>query len=479
MTGIEVKTPESPQPALAEISQVSSTDDSDDDDDIVKRTLVVDESPLMTNQLGVVENIQQLDKDKPVFGSEISMTSSDATVVASWNLSPDMDEIEDDNIYENKSHQKPEVYIEEPPEEQHIGSCNGGLNLTPKQLAEMLFFFDGAKKLWVSRSADEPTEKPASDPLFQEELKGSNATKSSQEWKRRAETLEQQCATMKTIARVDSANLVKLKRTVEMQREINSKKDIELHAQKLKLQALGQRVETMTKEADIRRETELELLETIRVLKEEVDQMSKASELSKVWKSRQTQRARYQNQILAAQILKTEMSVTELQSTLQQKEKENADLRCEVEALTARLGTYDGISDTVDVGVQTIHQDTRDATIQTNLQDTSGVTVPKVDQGTSTTNIAIAEALQQLSLRLQAVERGTVGQEDNTILAKTSESCPVVYDVQEEVEEVIQISKNQDEIEVFFASDYPNGELDYMDVAQQNAWCCGPWRVFS
>ena len=68
MTGIEVQPPESPQPALAEISQVSSTDDSDDDDDIVKRTLVVDESPLMTNQLGVVENIQQLDKDKPVFG---------------------------------------------------------------------------------------------------------------------------------------------------------------------------------------------------------------------------------------------------------------------------------------------------------------------------------------------------------------------------------------------------------------------------
>lgn len=453
MTGLEVETLES-APALAEISQVSSTDS---EDDVIKRTLFIDETPLMTNQLGVVENIQQLE-DKPVYGSEISITSSDATVVASWNLSAEIGG-SDCEGYNDESHQ--EILFEEPPEE-HIGSCNGGLSVTPKQLAEMFLLFNGARKLWSNQNPEEQTEKPESElPLQEPRVSIMSAESATKEvWKRRAETLEQQCTTLKAIARVDSANIVKLKRSVEVQRELNAKKDVELHGQRLNMRIVGQRVETMAKEAEMHRERETELLETIRVLKEEVDHLSKSAELSKIWKSKQTQRARIQNQILASQILKSEASVAELRTSLQQKEKENADLRCEVETLTARLGTLqDAATDE-----------------STNVVVEDDVQHPP--------NNDIMEALRQISERLQVVERWGVNREENrhdVSIEKESESDqPALEEAWKKPEDIIRISQHHDEIEVFLASQAEIAEADYLHIAsEQEPWCCGAWGIMA
>ena len=173
---IETK-PSSPEsiPSVTAISHGSSNESDDDDDDDYHHHYQDNASPrraLFPQSKGIVENLDQLVEDKKrtfvenldkvvqdkkrLFGSDISITSSDVTVVASWNLSPkntqdqeewdgsDKEDDDDDDAVsiQQETQREPRILLEDP-EEQPV-SCNGALSLTPKQLAEMFLVFEGA-----------------------------------------------------------------------------------------------------------------------------------------------------------------------------------------------------------------------------------------------------------------------------------------------------------------------------------------------
>eukprot|EP00538_Stauroneis_constricta_P004220 CAMPEP_0119552236 /NCGR_PEP_ID=MMETSP1352-20130426/5283_1 /TAXON_ID=265584 /ORGANISM="Stauroneis constricta, Strain CCMP1120" /LENGTH=845 /DNA_ID=CAMNT_0007598433 /DNA_START=531 /DNA_END=3068 /DNA_ORIENTATION=- len=89
-------------------------------------------------------------------------------------------------------------------------------------------------------------------------------------WKKRAESLEMECATLKHIMKLDSANLFKLRRAVEAQRSESQKKRVKVQIFQDEIRNMQSRLAIIQKERDGFREREMEYQQTIEVLKEQL-----------------------------------------------------------------------------------------------------------------------------------------------------------------------------------------------------------------
>lgn len=306
--------------------EYSDCDDDDNNDmGIVKRLFQVE-------NLGALSNAGTEVESNVLNASGLSTTSSETTVVASWNLSmkeslksdsgassssgenknkqshpseKDQDEqskpekqddpvipctplkqheLEDNAVpstdkenHATHNRQSPHIIEEIPPEEEATGaSCSGVLSLTPTQLANLFLAFQGNRKMWSSKFKDSVSEPDSSvDATDSTEcVVEETVPKTISTTDRDKESLLRECTALKQIIEQDSIKIVNLKRAIDAQQELNALKEIEMEDKQIELQIALDRIDAIKKEKDIMLERQEELLETIQILKLEVDKLS-------------------------------------------------------------------------------------------------------------------------------------------------------------------------------------------------------------
>ena len=232
-------------------------------------------------------------------------------------------------------------------------TCHGALNIDPKQLANVFALFKNEPKTPQSNSEKQSTDPPgirtielaAISPAA---IRSSAATieqpalgnahpwtgyarnqKMTAEmyWKPRAETFEKECGTLKGIISSDSSKIFQLKTALAAQ-------SAAIESSKEQLALAKRDIEVLQKEKEIFAETETEHCETIRILKEEVDRLTRddsciagesivtADETSSF--REELEQLRLENQLFASQIIEYEAELEKLTQDVEPLEKEAA-----------------------------------------------------------------------------------------------------------------------------------------------------------
>jgi hypothetical protein len=476
-------------PSLAETSYASSQQQleyDEDDDDLVARALFInDEGEEVTLRNNIVENIfklsQDRDESREVYGSGgISITSSETTVIPIWNLSPPKNVSEDGSFptakkeaptptppKEDESSSKAAaspLIFEEPPKESP--SCNGALSLTPRQLAEIFMAFE-ARHIW-------PVKTPPKEETTAQEQKETTAPDATTTptrpirqdgWMQRAESLGKECAALKKIIQDDSFKLLNLKRAMEAQRELNSLKEMEIEDKQIELQIAEDRLEALKREKEVSRERESELVETIRILKTEVDKLTRYKAMVECQPTSSEAslyaQAEYQDlsadlQLFSSQTAEQELTIVELQTTVDKKEKENQRLRTDIEDLQKRL------------------EEQSKAGTNYNPADEEEA----IRKGTPT---ELGEILQNITKRLEAVEKEKEQTESLFVqeLRKKNDEMDefrlLLKRESQRSEAVLKISQDPDEIEVLL----PGKQKEDKAQSPNSGCCCHAWSAIS
>jgi uncharacterized coiled-coil protein SlyX len=485
-------------PSMAETSMAS-----DDGDDVARALFVIDESH------EVVENIQKLSEDcaedREVYGSEISITSSETTIVTSWNLSPQDPSEEHDGrfptVFEvpryrdartpakeviasydkenNATHnRKSPTIVEEPPEE--AASCNGALSLTPRQLADIFLAFE-ARTIWPMKqkeSEEISTETPATPPSNKAEetdqprpMNPSRKDASDH----REESLGRECAALKRIIQNDSSKLLNLKRAMEAQRELNTLKEIEIDDRQLELQIADQRIEALKREKELFRERESELVETIRILKEEVDKLSRYKCTNEAEKARNNENEEalldesefhdleVDIQLFSSQIVEQELAIAELRSTVEEKSQENQELKNQLKSLQAKLGEMEN-----------------EITKLSSKANSSSTELPS----------DLGKIIENISKRLEAVEKEKHQAESNFSKELNKKDYEIdeirntlILEKATAEENLLKISQDPDEIEVLLPRQKEEEKAPPPKIPNLNCCCdtsaCDAWRTIA
>lgn len=206
------------------------------------------------------------------YGSEVSITSSETTAVASWNRShmattlsttnnePSKDDMPNLETSQDSflPRQSPTITIEDPLDESV--TCHGPL--TTRQMAELLGAFQsramGNPRSHSTPSTTERNHPPTPPPMTPRE-----------------ELLLRERAALKKIIQDDSVKIINLRSAMEAQRGMNTVKDIEIEDKEFELQIALDRIDALKKEKEVLREREDALMQTIQILKTEVDKLSK------------------------------------------------------------------------------------------------------------------------------------------------------------------------------------------------------------
>lgn len=229
-------------------------------------------------------------------------------------------------------------------------ACHGALNISPKQLAEVFAMFAADRK---KSTEDKPTtgaegqppqaEEPATPaPLehsvvaatcpprdnpftLEERFKSQSRTAhpkltSEMYWKPRTKTLEKECETLKEILADDSSKILQLKSALETLRGDRLRSLVDIKSCQEKLEATQRELDTLTKEREVWLEDETEYRETIRILKNEVDVMTRddkrkkspTKEMSTQKNFDELQQLRLENQLFASQIVDYEAELDRL-----------------------------------------------------------------------------------------------------------------------------------------------------------------------
>lgn len=212
------------------------------------------------------------------FGSEVSTTSSETTAVAAWNRShmttnstahdnnqkPSVDDIPGQESHQHsfQPRQMPTITMEDPLEESV--SCHGPL--TTRQLAELLGAFQ-SRAMGTSRS---PTPSPSTTTTTTERDHPPTLPSMTP----REELLLRERAALKKIIQDDSVKIINLRSAMEAQRGMNTVKDIEIQDKEFELQIALDRIDALKREKEVMREREDALMQTIQILKIEVDKLS-------------------------------------------------------------------------------------------------------------------------------------------------------------------------------------------------------------
>ena len=359
-------------PSLAESSCASSSPESEDIR-TVTRTLFSDKASTVRVAKDVVENIEEIADRDCQFECGVSTTSSDMTVVANRNLSAktyiseteetylpsilngrnDEDDGNDDGVglFPAKEYSRGltpnRLVFEDPPEA--TTACNNPLSLTPKQLADIFLAFEGAQRIWPPKASRSEEEELGST---------DSATKSptrSDGWTQRAESLERECISLKKIIRDDSSKLLNLRSALEAQRELNSMKHVELAEKSVELQIAEERVLALRREKEEFRERESELVETINILKSEVDTLTRFKSTIEASKEEDDEDQSLASQLMEMEQMKSKIEfssmriseqetiITELRRSVESKEAENCQLQKDLVTLQEKRDIEDSV----------------------------------------------------------------------------------------------------------------------------------------
>lgn len=197
-------------------------------------------------------------------------------------------------------------------------SCPGGLTLSPIQLAGIFDMFDGAQKHWPLKQADATQPSPPSEAST---TLTSNMGSYTGSGTPRVESLKHECTALKEILLVDSENILKLKTEQEKLRANSSERFVEIRLLKLEL-------DKAKREKELQQERESQHQETIKILKHEVDTLTKnGNSMSR----KKIEQMRLENELFAAQIIENEEEMREVHSSLQLLADENLEMRSKLE----------------------------------------------------------------------------------------------------------------------------------------------------
>jgi hypothetical protein len=317
-------------PALPFIDPISRSDSAESMENSIVRTAFVD-SVEESSTVYVEESLQNfLERSKDYSESGPSIASSDVTVVATKNLTGDTFDLlgntgipekevknQDDHVKvtETKSKRRENIVLEEP--EASLPSCSSALSLTPKQLSEIFFAFEGAKNLWPCRKNEEDPRNDTSDlvevkdeiaeaefddnkenPVINDKstfvkiparsvtdemrnplrMTGINNNNGNSNKQPTSDSLKNECAALKKIIKVDASSIFKLKKALDSLREMNSKKDVELQRLRRELMATRLSLENVTKERDVGVKRHQDLADINKTLEEEISFLSSLRE---------------------------------------------------------------------------------------------------------------------------------------------------------------------------------------------------------
>jgi hypothetical protein len=361
-----VSTPESAVPSLTESSPAST--DTDD----VTRVLFDIDTPEQKSRTSSprVHWPNQDGYSSDVSVGSLALSLGDASYIVKREHHGDSQSFTSHSPQQLVSGSKPDlprskvgdVVVIEP-------SCHGGLNLSPIEVAKIFDIFDGSQKHWPPHKAYSDSEVEFQPPSSTSETSTtvtSNMGFSSGKSTQREKSLEHECVALKEILRVDSENILKLKGEQEKLREVDSENKIDIRLLTLELDAAK-------REKELQQERESQHLETIKILKEEVDSLTK---VGSVWSRKKIEQMRLENELFASQIIENEVETKEIRSSLELLLVENEEIRSDLASVRGEHGVhYKTTSDQV---------------------EEVGTIFPKTD---------LAKQVESLELRLQDMER--------------------------------------------------------------------------
>ncbi|CAB9515921.1 expressed unknown protein [Seminavis robusta] len=246
----------------------------------------------------------------------------------------------------------PETIVEDPEDVPVHRACHGALGISPRQLAEVfaLFSKESKSKAKVSVEPTEsqfhvepamapPTRKLHADyPMSMEERQryrrsggGANQPKLTAElyWKPRAKSLEKECITLKEILSDDSNKILQLKGALDTLRNDKLRSLVDIKRYQDQLESTSKELDSVKKERDMLLEHDTEHRETIRILKHEVDILTREEKRHKPSKKKSSpphrnsadkdllEQLRLENQLFATQIVDYESELERLEKQVQ------------------------------------------------------------------------------------------------------------------------------------------------------------------
>lgn len=353
-------------PSLSALSSAST-----DPDDNVSRVLF--RSPKTADQ---VENASQQ--------HEYSLSASSNASTRSLPTSSNGSDSSEDRITHETSPRSTGLAGPLPSKEREVPilpSCHGGLNLSPTELANIFAIFNESNQKWPPKAEQETSPCRKSSPGSVADS-GTDAVTTvtsnigpAKSWERKVDSLERECVTLKEIIKADAVNMVGLKSQIKSLRTHKSATFPEVAKVKSEL-------------AEVQREKELLLerdaqhVETIKILKDEVNTLSKLHFDSNS-KDKEISQLRLENQLFAAQIVENESEIQEMRQLIDMMQKEMKD-RCQGEQPNSGDASPGQVLDVS--GVRTAVRDPPNGTADA---------FPK----------PLEQVVASLSMRLEAIER--------------------------------------------------------------------------
>jgi hypothetical protein len=335
-------TPDSAVPSLAESSPAST-----DTEDVTRVLFDIDTpEPKSRTSSSRVHWPKQDDTDRDsIFSSDVSVASlelskDDASSVVEGEQSGESQGNTLNETHRLISGSKPDRQRAKVGDDVLIEpSCHGGLNLSPTELAKIFDIFDDPPRQWPTHQAySEADFQPLSSTSETSTAITSNMELSTGKSAQRVKSLEHECVALKEILLVDSENIFKLKGEQEKLRAVDSEQKIEIRLLKLELDAAK-------RENELQQERESQHLETIKILKDEVDSLTK---VGSVWSQKKIEQMRLENELFASQIVENEVEMKEIWSSLKLLMVENEQIRSDLASATGEQEVqYKTMSDQV------------------------------------------------------------------------------------------------------------------------------------
>lgn len=260
------------------------------------------------------------------------------------------------------------MVLEDPPEEATNNMCASAASLN-QQLADIIQAFGPASVVTPRTKPPRPpstqdvTELPLSayespPPIVQstpfsggsgvdsDSNVEDNRSHKNEEWMIcRVNALDRECTALKRIVQQDATRILNLQRAVEAQKQLNALKEVEIVDKQTELQISEERIARLKKEREHFFERETELVETIKILKKEVDRMTLPTSSSSLVSpgsppafpsTEELDAIKEAAGMAGSQIMEQKSFIHELQTIIREKEDESIGLQAEVDWLKSR-----------------------------------------------------------------------------------------------------------------------------------------------
>jgi chromosome segregation ATPase len=352
--------------------------------------------------------------------------------------------------------------VEEPPEE--ATSCNSALNLTPKQLAEIFLAFGQTARQSHEEDEQEGNQKEISrqSRTTSSPLSVNSSTSEKSVCTPRVQSLERECNAFKKIVKQDAKTILNLQRAVDTQKQLCQLKEVEIVDKQTELQIAEERIARLKKEREEYFERETELMETIKILKQEIDKMTLKSDAS--FDRIEMQKIETELSLFKSQLEEQKERVFELETNLKEKDKTNFDLQTEIDWLKS----------------QQKRPSNGESGLSSDITGYKGELGDLLLEEDPVSSPGIANVLQSFSKRIESLEKEKEEREEiflqeikrnNTEMERIRN---LLQDDSKEKNTIVQVSEDPEEIEAMPLNKNSSHEHGHGKLS-----CCCDWTFIA